>query len=395
MENLEKIEMTKDELNGLVSDAVKTAKDDILKTKDLFNIVIPEKVNTTEHSGYVLGAYILAKTYAKEYGVSLQESAKRYVDKYNTPAGGIVVKTINETTDADGAIWNVPGVSSSFAEMLHAASVIRQLPIKQFNASEDNINIYRNTTGCTVFYDDELRTTGTLSTPQFGKHSLAMKNMTAFYKISKIFLNNGGAEVERRVQEEIVRAFAAKEDYYYLFGTGLNSQHKGIINWMAGGNKIDATDTNAETVLADLSNAVLKVASDKASNNANDFRWLIPLRTLNSYRALRNTTTGEISFPELFNYANPSLLGYPVQVTNNIPLVMTGLTLTGGADTAVFFLYCPDFEVYDRTGVTFEVNPPNNQITQYPGENLIMATKRNDVVLLHDTGAAVIYGTAK
>lgn len=169
----------------------------------------------------------------------------------------------------------------------------------------------------------------TASEPTFGNMRVTEREIAALVPISNKLLRHASRNVDALVRNLIVRGMAQTEDMAFLRGTGAGPGPRGLRNWL--GNNVFAA------------NATVNVTNIEAdARKAEEFLWAadIPLimpvwemapRTFLYLRDLRDGN-GNLIYPSLQGTA-PNWRGFPVEVTNNIPI-----NLGGGSDESEVYL---------------------------------------------------------
>jgi HK97 family phage major capsid protein len=379
MENQEKlVNITETQLESTINKAVDKAKDEFARTQIPFGKSFRME-KSDESNPQLLGALVRANITANQKGVSLQDGAKIYNDKSKTYASEIILKSVNETTDNEGAYLTIPEVYNSILETLKPLSIFRSLPgIKQINVNAAQFEIPTMTTGATAYWVNEQRATATINAERFGKITLNPKALISWSKLTKDLINDSAFNAEQFIQNEIIRQIAVTEDAAFLTGLGASNQPKGLYSWLNAANVTTSGGTTTELYEADFFTAETDI---RGANIMGNLVWIMNYTTYSSLRTKLRVTTGQVAWPELRDTV-PTLLGYPVKFSN-----------TTSNPSSKIFLFAPEhFMIADRTGINVMINPVQNDANFPVGinETLIAVEKRVDCALLYDLAGAVI-----
>jgi HK97 family phage major capsid protein len=120
--------------------------------------------------------------------------------------------------------------------------------------------------------------------------------------------------------------------------------------------------------------------------------WFMAPRTRNFFSFLRNSQ-GFLVYPSMVEM-NPTLLGFPVKYSNNIPINLG----TGGGDSEIYLVDMADVLLGESTQLILEVSAEaaysdGNGTLQSAfsrDETVVRAIQRHDLVMRHDASVAVL-----
>lgn len=381
-----KVQLNKSEFEELITKALDKQKEEISKNTNPFNINIAPSARKLE-KGNIVGAWANTVIKSKLRGESLKKTAEWLKEKSNTEASEIIYKGVNESDFSEGGALAVPTeVANEFINVIRAKNVIRQLPVTNIQMTKDTMTYKRMDSGTNAYWVGETDISdASESSPSFGQYVLSPHKLFSYVNISNDMLDDVGSNVETILQNDIASAIAQKEELAFLHGTGTEYTPKGLYYWTADGNIETQTGTTAANIETDL----LQMLENIKGNNipGNDLYWLMPYRPYKSMYTKTRAGSGAIAWPELRG-SEPSLLGYPVKITNNIPTNLGD----GGDETRIYLLAASEFVVADRKGVSFRINPPHNDsnITQSIEETLVVCESRVDTLLKHDEACTIL-----
>jgi len=151
-----------------------------------------------------------------------------------------------------------------------------------------------------------------------GQISMQPRTMGMLGKFSKNVEDMGNDSVEAMLRQDMAETGGRKVDQQCLFGTGGSDEVLGLTN-LGGDINTIATSSGAIT-MAYLHDFIYDIWQDAALKDPGSWRWWINPRTLSVIHQFQNAVTGDYFFrPEVWNPVKDGILGYPVNVTNQIP----------------------------------------------------------------------------
>ncbi len=203
----------------------------------------------------------------------------------------------------------------------YAAGIIglfgpRTVVRKRAQVVPGNASYLKGKTGASVGYVGE-NEQGAVTGVTWGLIDMKEKDISAILPISKKLLRNTAFGVETYCRDELSRAAAEFEDLAFLRFDGTGKRVKGYLHAIPAANRIAAinkTDPTAAEIRKDLVKILLKLA--EANVTMINPAWFMAPRTL---LFLQNLYQGDfLAFPTLQG-ENPTLMGYPVDTTTQIP----------------------------------------------------------------------------
>ena len=194
----------------------------------------------------------------------------------------------------------------------------------------------------------------------FGQRRLTARKLRALIAASNDLIRNSSPEADTFIRDELVAALASAEDLAFIRGVGTGNEPKGLRYWALAANVNNGSGSSAAQIEADLIGMVSRFAAGMKANLTSP-RWLMASRPFFKLYQLRDTV-GALVFPEI-REAAPRLLGFPVSMTDLIPVNLSPGTVTE--------IYLADF---------------SNVIL---GENLAISVAVSDVASYKDSGGAM------
>jgi len=162
----------------------------------------------------------------------------------------------------------------------------------------------------------------TVTEPTFGNIRVTEREIGCIVPISNKLLRHASPNVDAMVRNLIVRGMAQAEDLAFLRGTGAGPGPRGIRYWPG----ITSNPANGTVNLTNIEADARKCELGMWNNDIPMIApcWLMSPRTFAYLRDLRDGNSNLV-YPALQG-ANPTWRGFPVEVTNNIPINLGGST---------------------------------------------------------------------
>lgn len=255
---------TKEQLEGLISEIVGKALADVQKNlaanndaarsdiKHLIEAVRPPTAIPPEEKGVRFARFVRCLRAAQLGAGKAEDIAKKLGDE-------VVAKALAETVFAQGGALVPQQFSDEVIDLLRPASVVRSSGPIEMPLVGGQATIPFVATGITAAYVGENQP-APRSEPTFGQLQFNAKELAAICPISNALLRDGGPKVDRVVRDDLVRAFAQREDAAFLLGTGMANTPRGFISWVPAANVL--TETNLAGVVNGAT--ALEIAGDLA-----------------------------------------------------------------------------------------------------------------------------------
>lgn len=305
------------------------------------------------------------------------------------------MKALNSTTLESGGLFVDTPIADEVFKLLEPMVWVRQradsIPLAA------GVDFNKQTGEGTAYYKGELEAI-TPSEQTFGMESMVERELTALTPISNRLLQHAGPKIEAMVRDSLLRLIARKENLSLYRGDGTKGAPLGIRNRVASTNRFSTTQAaNTPTlaeVRADLQRIMLKLASQDVPMTRP--AWFMSPQTK---ALLMSITDGNGNAVYEAQLSNNMLLGYPVDVSTQVPVNLVGTTGAGsGTETEIGFV---DYgEVIIGQGDMFLEVFPN--ATYEMGGSTISGVSRNqtviraiqyhDLIMRHNVSAAFMQG---
>jgi HK97 family phage major capsid protein len=229
----------------------------------------------------------------------------------------------------------------------------------------------------------------------FGQRRLTARKLRALVAISNDLIRNSSPEADTIVRDDLAGALAEAEDLSFLRGSGVGDNPKGMRYWASS--VVNGTGTSSAQIEADLIGMVSRLTSAKKGQLRSP-RWFMSSRSYFKLYSLRYAISSDpvsLVFPEIRN-GTPMLLGFPVTVSDQIPI-----TLGSGTVTEIYLVDMGDAIIGEEMGITIAFSSE----ASFKDENGVMqsafsrdlsvlrAIAKHDFVMRRDISVEVLTGT--
>ena len=267
---------------------------------------------------------------------------------------GYEQKALSTTPDRDGGYLVPSGLHDRLYTTLQVASVMRPLAhVREISTS-----------GLELLIDKDMADTGWVAetearvetrTPELAKIRISVHEMYARPRATQKLLDDALLNVEDWLSQKIAQKMAAMENVAFISGDGVNKP-KGILSyttaaghaWQWGhleeiqtGIKGDFTDDLGAINLQDIFFSLKPQYLPGSS-------WLMSRSAQARIRTLKDAESGRYLWePPLSGSLTPTLLGYPVVISDDMPPLIKG----AASKAIIFGNFKEGYQIVDRTGI--------------------------------------------
>ena len=242
-------------------------------------------------------------------------------------------KALVEGTNTAGGYLVPEEHAAQFIEMLSARAVVRRAGATVLPMRTDVMNVPKQSGGATAYWVAE-NTAITESDAAFGQVTLTAKKAAALARVSAELLADSTPSAEAIVREDLARALALFEDLSFLRGYGTGASPIGMLNY-AGVVKTQLGSGNGATpTLDDLLDAIYRL--DAADAPEESRVWVMHPRTAYTLRQVKDSQGRYLWADPARAGEPPTLWGYPVFTTTQIPVNLTVGTSTDCSEIYIF-----------------------------------------------------------
>lgn len=314
------------------------------------------------------------------------DRAKRFADRaWKDALGknivGFFEKAVSAGDFTGGGFIIPPDIATDIIDLLTPRTIMRAAGTPVVPMPRGTLTMPKQTGDVSANYIGENEDI-TKSEPTGGQIVLSAKKLSALVPVSNdLLLYNAGNQADTYIRNTMVRRIAIREDKAFLRDDGTQHTPKGLRHWAASGNVYAANTTvNPANIEDDLVKAIDKL--EGADVDMSRPVWLMAPRTKNYLAKLREAAGGNLLYPEMRN-STPTLLTYPVFVSNNIP---TNLG-SGTDESEVYLVNVPDTLIGEAGGLEIAADSSASYIE---GGSLVSAFSRDQTVIRaivrHDFG---------
>jgi len=284
-----------------------------------------------------------------------QNAFMDYIRKgLDAPLHHIEQKSLSTSPDREGGYLVPSGLSDLLYTTLQAKSVMRDLAtVREISTSALELLIDKD--AADVGWVSEKQERVETKAPDLAKIRIPVHEMYAKPKATQKLLDDASLNVEDWLSQKISHKMALMENAAFISGDGDNKP-KGILayetvskaNWTWGkiediktGKNGSFDDGHEVATLLDLFHALKPPYLPGAS-------WLMSRIAQGTLRKLQDPHSHHYLWqPPLAGIPNPTLLGYPIVISDDMP------TLTQGqaSKSIVFGNFKEGYQIVDRTGI--------------------------------------------
>lgn len=349
-----------------------------------FNINTSDEIRVPRQKGEAAGRYLIGMYWAKQFGL---QAAKDMVDREMGDAP--VRKSLVTTAE--------PIIPQQFVtdwiQLLQEKSVVRPLATV-YPMPVGNITIPRQRLGSTGSFFSEGQQI-TVSQLAFDAIQLTWHKYGAMTYTSRELLEFSPLNAAGIVANDLTDRLALLEDRSALNSTGSGGVPVGIIASVAASNQLTNTVNGSsavdfQTVSADLQAMELALTGHLVRGN---FTWIMHPGVVGFLKQL-SSTMGVFPFRQELSGPNPTLNGFPVRTTVQLP---SNLGVSGANKTNIVLLNGSDFIIGDAYKFAVSMTTEGSfldgstQVNAF-GQDIVAwkATNAVDWHLRHDVSAAVL-----
>ena len=301
--------------------------------------------------------------------------------------GDQVAKALEAGTFTAGGFMVPPDFLPDIIELLRSRTVVRRAGPRILPMDSGTLTLRRQTQASTATYIGESEDIDKTQ-PAGGQIVMTAKKLAAIVPISNDLLTfTSSPAADEFVRDDLVQVLAIREDQAFIRDDGLENKPKGLRFWVEAGNVSvtnGETATNIEEDFKDMINAL-------ETNDVPLIRpvWFMNPRSKNHLVNLRDAN-GNLIFPEIRG-ASPTMYGYPVFVSTNIPV-----NLGAGTETEIYFVDMNDAIIGEVGGLQIAVDSSASYVETGSlvssfarDETVIRAIQRHDFAMRHDVSIGI------
>lgn len=272
-----------------------------------------------------------AGAWAAPRNKGVEPEAFKAMAAYLSSGTPMETKTISEQTDSDGRAALPLEINNYVQDVLTEINPMRRLAYVVQTSSPQFRHLV-NVKGATSRWGEEIDTRLQTETPELAKVEPKMFEHYAYAEITQWAardLFNGRAEGWLR--QNIIEEFARSEGQKFITGTGLNEPY-GLLNaphsTEADGVRAFGTWKSIESgdAAAITSDALINAVYDLQAGYRRGSAWLMNSATAGTIRKLKDPDGRYLWTDSMITGQAASLLGYPVEIAEEMPDMAAGET---------------------------------------------------------------------
>lgn len=293
------------------------------------------------------GEYSQKSAYGGEYRKALVSYLRKGAE---LGLGELQTKALSVGSDPDGGYLVTEAMAETVARKIYESSPIRQLATVE-TISTDALDVIEDTGESAASWTTETGAISDTTTPQIGKHSIAVHEMYAQPKATQKLVDDASINIEQWIAGKVAEKFSRLEATAFISGSG-SGQPKGILSYAAGTSWAQIEQINSGSDGAVTSDSLIKLYYALKTDYARGATFLMNRSVLQSVRLLKEATTNQYLWqPGLAAGTPDTLLGIPVMQAADMPVAATNSLSVAVGDFKRAYL------VVDRVGLRILRDP--------------------------------------
>jgi HK97 family phage major capsid protein len=302
-----------------------------------------------------------------------------------------VVRALATNVNTAGGFLVKDEMATEIIELLRPASIVRSFNPMMVSMTGGSLTMEKVTGGATAEYIGE-GDDAPVTQQTFGQIVLTWKKLAAIVPISNDLLRKSSTDVDRIVRNDLIAAFAQREDRAFLRSTGSVHTPRGLRYQAIANNVFASTQAGGAATLAevdgDLSKMLLRLRN--ANARMRNVGWMMSPRSEYYLMGLVNTS-GQYVFRDEMN--NGTLRKYPYKTSTEIPDDLG----TGNDESEVYLVDFSEVVIADSEQITLSMS---EEATYNDGgtlrsafsrdQTLMKAIAEHDLGLRHDGSVVVL-----
>jgi HK97 family phage major capsid protein len=270
------------------------------------------------------------------------------LDKGNL--GETVMKALRVGIDPDGGFLVTPAMSSRIIQIIRETSPLRQFATVE-TIGTDKLEMPRDIDDVGFGWIGEEEAPAETTTPQVGIANIPVHEMYAEPRATQKFLEDASINAEAWLAGKIGDRFARAEATAFMSGNGVNKP-RGILSYptaatadtaRAWGTFEHIVSGHATLLTAD---ALVRMPLQLKEGYVAGSRWLMNRLTVQAIMLLKDGEGRYLWQPSFTEGTPSSLLGFPVSMATDMPILGAGSLSVGFGDIG------RTYTVVDRLGIT-------------------------------------------
>lgn len=291
-----------------------------------------------------------------------------------------------------GGLLIIDDMASQIIELLRPFSVVRRIGARSVGIPRGQLRTPKLTAGVSSSYLKEGASIPA-SKIKIGQISLQARKLATLVAFTNELRSFTGGDIDSILLDDMLSSIGTTEDVAFLFGTGTESEPRGITEWAVAANKFDATQAGASATLTEVQ-ADLRQAEESLLSADVPMRspvWIMSPRSRLFLRDLRDTEDRGVFGDEMRQ--SGTINGIRFFQTNNIPNNLgagTNESLVILVDASEVVIGDVEMLGVDRSdSAVIKIDGTDTSLFE-SDMSAVRLRQFNDLVLRHDVSAAVI-----
>jgi len=289
-----------------------------------------------------------------------KEKDHNFADFIRKGESSFLTKSLNESSDKDGAVFLPTDIAYQVEEKLKYLSPVRNIA-KTITISTNSVDIIVDSklpdAGWTAENDERIES----DSPEVKKIKIPVHELYAKPKANQQLLDDSQVDIEEWLINKIAEKFASLEDAAFVNGNG-HDQPKGFLKYPSSSDETRnfgilqhfCTGTDGAFIDNDSAlNILIDTACSIKPIHVKNAKWIMSRSTLAEIRKIKNKDGLPIWLPSIAEATPAVLLGYPVIIDDNMPKLTEGTESTAIA----FGDFSAGYQIVDRQGFSVLRDP--------------------------------------
>ncbi|MBY0355386.1 MAG: phage major capsid protein [Rickettsiales bacterium] len=288
-----------------------------------------------------------AHTRDTEYKKAFRTYLRKGMD---SALANIQTKTLSVGIDADGGFLVTDEMRQRILQTVFESSPMRQLASVE-TISSDTLDVIEDTQEMAASWVAETGTRGDTTTPDIGKHSIAVHEMFAQPRATQKLIDDGSIDIEQWIADRVAERFSRLESTSFVAGDGIGKP-RGILSYAAGTSWGQVQQVNSGTSAVVTENGLIRLFYALKDEHARRATFLMNRATVQAIRLLKSATSDQYVWqPGLAAGTPDTLLGVPVVLAADMPVAAANSLSVAVGDFRAAYL------IVDRIGVRILRDP--------------------------------------
>ncbi len=286
------------------------------------------------------------------------ENNEDFSDFIRNGADNFLKKSLNETSDKDGAVFLPQNILQKIDDKMFYLSPMRNISrITTISSSSIDILVDDKLPGANWCAESSERKE--TSSPELKKIKINVHELCAKPRASQMLLDDAQIDVENWLIEKISENFATLEDDAFINGDGKNKPRGFLkcktsresksdnLQYFLSGAKGKFSDS--ETAL----NTLIETVCSLKPHHVKNATWIMSRSALAEIRKIKNHDGVSVWQMSMSEATPATLLGYPVVIDDNMP----ALNSETGTFSVAFGDFLSGYQIVDRQGLSVLRDP--------------------------------------